>query len=119
MLLGCSFGKGTLIYRDTGKKAYNFFNLKNGEKVRISLKGFAIDYGKQLTKGETQLKKEYILKAPLDEIFDFSQPKFELPEESRTFGNIKCEICGETVPEDKIRLQDGKKVCLDCFKGKW
>jgi len=85
--------------------------------VRISLKGFAKDIpGKELTKQESKLKQAYILKAPLDDIFDFSQPKFELPEESRIFGNINCEVCGETVPEYKIRLQDGKKVCLDCFK---
>ena len=36
--------------------------------------------------------------------------------ERQTFTSIKCEICGESAPEHKMRLMDGKKVCLDCFK---
>ena len=30
--------------------------------------------------------------------------------------NVVCEECGEAAPEHKIRLMDGKMVCLDCFK---
>ena len=38
-LLGCSIGKGNLIYRGTGKQAFSFFNRKNGEKLRLYFKG--------------------------------------------------------------------------------
>ena len=30
VLLGCSIGKGNLIYKDTGKQAFSFFNRKTG-----------------------------------------------------------------------------------------
>jgi len=132
----CSFGRETLIYRNTGKMVFTFFNRKTGEKVRIYCKnaGTVNDSGKEpegtavgdaskgrilseQTKEEKRLRVEYILKAPLDEIFDFSQPKFEVPEKSRIFGNIDCALCGEQTREDKIQFQDGKKVCPDCFKG--
>lgn len=114
--VGCSLGKGNLILRNTGKMVFNFFNRKTGKKLRIYYKGVFGKKEGQMSSQERMLQTEYVLKAPLDEIFDFSQPKFEAPEESRIFGNINCEICGETAPEHKIRLQDNKKVCLDCFK---
>lgn len=109
LLTGCSIGKGNLIYRGTGKMAFSFFNRKNGESLRMIIKPF---------KGEMDRKKrqEYILNSPVDEIFDFMKPAFSLPETARIFTSVVCESCGESAPEHKMRLQDGKKVCLDCFK---
>jgi len=128
----CSFGKGNLIYHDTGKMAFNFFNLKTGEKVRIVPKGFSKDevsgkeqpkkeQTKEEAKEEARLREEYVLKAPLDELFEFKQPTASAEEIMRLYvrkGNsIACELCGEKTREDKIRFQNGKKVCTDCFKG--
>jgi formylmethanofuran dehydrogenase subunit E len=109
LLTGCSIGKGNLIYRGTGKMAFSFFNRKNGESLRMIIKPF---------KGEMDRKErqEYILNSPVDEIFDFMKPAFSLPETARIFTSVVCESCGESAPEHKMRLQDGKKVCLDCFK---
>jgi formylmethanofuran dehydrogenase subunit E len=108
-LTGCTFGKGNLLYRGTGKQAFSFFDRKSGQSVRLMLKPF---------KGEMSRlqRQEYILNAPLEEIFAVGQPAFALPEPARHFTTIICETCGEGAPEHKIRLQDGKKVCLDCFK---
>jgi formylmethanofuran dehydrogenase subunit E len=61
-------------------------------------------------------KQEYILNAPAEEIFTIGEPKFSLPESARHFATVACQLCGEGAPEHKIRLQDGKTVCLDCFK---
>ncbi len=61
-------------------------------------------------------KIRYILEAPAEEVFTFGKPSFQLPERARLFRTVICEQCGEGAPEHKIRLQDGKKVCLDCFK---
>ncbi len=109
LLTGCSIGKGNLIYRGTGKMAFSFFNRKNGESLRMIIKPF---------KGEMdrEERQEYILNSPVDEIFDFMKPTFRLPETARIFTSVVCESCGESAPEHKMRLQDGKKVCLDCFK---
>ena len=108
-LLGCTFGKGNLIYRDTGKMAYSFFNRATGEGVRIVLK----PTNREMSRQDRQ---EKILNAPLEENFEFKKPKFPLPERARLFASVICEQCGETAPEHKIRLAEGKKVCLDCFE---
>lgn len=30
--------------------------------------------------------------------------------------SYKCECCGEVAGVNWIRIQNGKKVCLDCYK---
>jgi formylmethanofuran dehydrogenase subunit E len=108
-LTGCTFGKGNLIYRGTGKQAFSFFDRRSGKKVRLMLK--------PLKDGMSRREKqEYILNGPVDEIFSIGEPKFDLPESARHFATVVCELCREGAPEHKIRLQEGKTVCLDCFK---
>ncbi|SHI22121.1 formylmethanofuran dehydrogenase subunit E [Sporobacter termitidis DSM 10068] len=109
VLTGCTFGKGNLVYRGTGKQAFSFFNRKSGKKIRLYLKPFQ----GQMSRPERQ---EYILDAPADEIFSIGEPAFEPPEMARHFATVTCQVCGEGAPEHKIRLQEGKTVCLDCFK---
>lgn len=110
VLSGCTLGKGNLIYRPTGKMAFSFFCRDTGESVRLMLKADA-------TKGkERSESQKFILEAPAEDVFDISKPNYSLPEEARIFGSVACEICGETAPEHKIRIQDGKKVCIDCFQ---
>lgn len=110
-LLSCTIGKGNLIFRNTGKQAFSFFNRTNGKKIRVCL---IPNKNKDMERDEW---KEYLLNSDVNKIFTFSKPKFELPEAARIFNTIICEICGEGVPEHKIRIQDGKKVCLDCYTG--
>jgi formylmethanofuran dehydrogenase subunit E len=109
-LLSCTLGKGNLIYRGTGKQAFSFFNRTNGKKLRVCLKP-----GIMQGMDRDQAKK-YLLNAPVDDIFTFSEPKSDPPERARLFETVICEICGEGAPENKMHLQDGKKVCEDCFK---
>jgi formylmethanofuran dehydrogenase subunit E len=108
-LLSCTLGKGNLIYRDTGKQAFSFFARKSGKKIRLVLKPFEGD----MTRPQRQ---EFILNAPEQDVFEIGEPKFDLPETARIFSTVRCAICGEGAPEHKMRLQDGKLVCLDCFK---
>ena len=89
--------------------AFSFFNRKNGESLRMIIKPFKGEMDREERQG-------YILNSPVDEIFDFMKPTFSLPETARIFNSVICESCGESAPEHKMRLQDGKKVCLDCFK---
>ncbi|MDD3653755.1 MAG: FmdE family protein [Desulfotomaculaceae bacterium] len=109
VLTGCSLGKGNLIYRGTGKQAFTFFRRTSGEGLRVVLKPFQGDM-------DREHRQEYLLKAGLEEIFEFKTPHFSLPQTSRMFSTQICEICREGVPEHKVRIQDGKKVCLDCFQ---
>ncbi len=107
-VLGCSLGKGNLIFRDRGKSAYTFFNRDTKEKIRL--------VKKESTKGlsrEQSLK--YILESnPLD-IFEVKKPNYEIPKRAALFESRKCESCGEITSENKLRVQSGQLVCLDCF----
>ncbi|MTI66155.1 MAG: formylmethanofuran dehydrogenase [Firmicutes bacterium] len=108
-ILSCTFGKGNLLYKDTGKHAFSFFNRSTNESIRIVLKPFEKEM-------DREKRQELILNSNIEDIFEFKKPKFKLPEKARIFNTIKCEVCNEGAPEHKIRLMDGKKVCLDCFE---
>ena len=109
-LLSCTVGKGNLLFRLTGKPVYTFFRRDNKKGIRLAVKNFDKEsYGREEL-------IQYILDSPADDIFDISEPRVELPEKARMFQSVVCECCGESAREDKIRLQDGRKVCLDCFE---
>ncbi len=108
VIAGCTFGKGNLIYRGTGKMAFSFFNRVTGESVRMLLRPLA----EEMDRKQCQ---QYILNADVEELFAFSIPDFDVPEKARLFSTVRCESCGEGAPEHKIRLSGGKKVCLDCI----
>jgi len=110
VLLGCSMGKGNLIYKDTGKQAFSFFDRKNGKKGRIIFKR---PLNPNFERAQLQ---DHILSAPLEELFDLKEPSFELPEQARFFTSVVCEKCGEIAPEHKMRLEEGKTICLDCAR---
>lgn len=109
VILGCSAGKGNLIFRIRGKQAFSFFNRRSGESVRLVLRPLPVMESREA-------KQDYILEAPLDEVFEIKKPAYPLPEEARLFPSYDCELCGESTAEPYIRLENGKKVCLDCFR---
>jgi formylmethanofuran dehydrogenase subunit E len=109
VITGCSIGKGNLVYRGTGKHAYSFFSRVSGESVRLVLKPFT----GEMERGE---RMAYLLNAPANEVFEFKAPHYAAPEKAKLFTTVICEQCGEGAPEHKIRLQGGKKICLDCVK---
>ncbi|NLM46083.1 MAG: formylmethanofuran dehydrogenase [Firmicutes bacterium] len=109
-LLSCTVGKGNLLFRGTGKQAFSFFNRKTGEKLRIYLKA---GRNQEVERAQWQ---EYLLNAPLGELFAFSAPKYDPPAKARIFPTIICELCGEGASENKMHLRDGKIVCADCFE---
>lgn len=109
VITGCTLGKGNLIYRGTGKMAFSFFNRKNGESIRLIL-------NKSKHEMSRDERKQYILEAPADEVFSIKKPNFQAPEYARNFNTIICENCGESAPEHKIRISNGKKLCLDCYE---
>jgi formylmethanofuran dehydrogenase subunit E len=110
VLTGCSIGKGNLIYRDTGKQAFSFYSRKDGRKVRIVFK-MALNREEH----SREVLQEKILHASDEELFHFTDPVDLPPGKARIFNSIVCEECGEAAPEHKIRLNEGKKLCLGCF----
>ncbi len=108
VMTGCTFGKGNLIYRGTGKQAFSFFRRSDGGSIRLVLKPYRGAHGEE--------KKRFVLTGPEDEVFAIGRPGFALPEKARIFQTVICERCGEGAPEHRIRLENGQKLCLDCAK---
>ena len=108
-LMSCTMGKGNLIYKPTGKQAFTFIKRDSGKAMRFYLK--SRNNGMERPKYQ-----QYLLDAPVDEIFDCCEVDIVIPEQARLFNSVACEKCGELAPEHKIRLQEGKKVCLGCFQ---
>ncbi len=109
-ITGCTLGKGNLIYRDTGKMAFSFFRRDKDESIRLVFKNNSKN---EMTRDERQ---KHILEASCEKLFYIKKPNFELPEKARLFNTIICENCNEGAPEHKIRINNGKKLCLDCVK---
>lgn len=108
VILGCSVGKGNLIFKLRGKQAFSFYNRKTGKSVRLVFKADI--------QGESKDEiREKMFDMDPQELFDVKETNFELPEKARIFKNEICENCGERVAESYIRISDGKKVCLDCY----
>ena len=109
VLLGCSVGKGNLLFHMTGKQAFSFYRRGTDRSVRLVLRPKPAD----LKKGESMA---YYLKTPASELFDVKPVKLALPEEASIFRPVVCECCGETAGSNWIRIQDGKQVCIDCYR---
>lgn len=110
LLTGCTFGKGNLIYKPTGKQAYSFFSRKTGENIRVVLKPIL----KNMSREE---KIGYILDSRVKDLFMFKKPNCYLPREANIYETVYCEECNEGVSENMIKVKNGKKVCIDCYKG--
>lgn len=112
VLLGTTFGKGNLIFRDYGKNNYTFFNRTKQKGVRLSAKpgGFG---DKSLSK-EERMKK--ILGSAPEDIFTIQEIEYTPPEFAKIHESIICSSCGEAVMATRIMERDGKKLCIPCYE---
>lgn len=106
-VLGCSAGKGNLLFRLRGKQAFSIFDRKSGKAVRLVLKADAKD-----TKRGGSLD-DFLARDP-SELFEVKSPNFALPEPAEIFQSAPCARCGERTAEPFLRLENGQKLCLDC-----
>lgn len=109
VILGCSVGKGNLLFHLRGKQAFSFYNRTTGRSVRLVLK----DRPEGMSRQESFAYYQSL--APRD-MFTVKETTITLPESARLFQSVKCECCGETTAENMIRLENGKKLCLDCYQ---
>lgn len=107
VVLGCSIGKGNLLFHMRGKQAFSFYNRNTGESVRLVLK--------QKPEGLTREKSfEYYQSCEPKDMFDVKETTIRLPEPAQIFDSYVCDCCGETTGANWIRLQGDEKLCLDC-----
>ena len=68
----------------------------------------------QITSNKEEWQK-FLFDSKVEDLFDVKEPSYKLPENARIFESIKCECCNEMTADYFIRIQNGKKVCTDCF----
>ena len=108
VMLGCSIGKGNLLFHMRGKQAFSFYNRKTGKSVRLVLK----------PKPEGMTKEEsfaYYQACNPEEMFQVKEATICLPEKAKLFDSYTCDCCGEVTGANWIRLAGEKKLCLDCY----
>ena len=108
VMLGCSVGKGNLLFHMRGKSAYSFYNRKTGRSVRLVLKPRP-----SMTKEESFA---YYQACAPEDMFEVKQTTIVVPEKARLFTSFVCDCCGEVTGANWIRLSGDQKLCLDCYE---
>ena len=107
VMLGCSVGKGNLLFHMRGKSAYSFYNRKTGKSVRLVMKPKPAGMTREESFAYYQACKP-------QEMFEVKQTTIRLPEKARLFASFTCDCCGESTGANWIRLVGDRKLCLDC-----
>ena len=107
VMLGCSIGKGNLLFHLRGKQAFSFYNRKTGASVRLVLKP------RQMPREESFA---YYQSCDPEEMFTVKETTLTLPEKARLFDSYVCDCCKEVTGSNWVRLSGGKKLCLDCYE---
>ena len=109
VMLGCSVGKGNLLFHMRGKQAFSVYNRNTGKAVRLVLKPGPAG----MSKAESFA---YFQSCAPDELFEVKETTLPLPGEAKLFGSHVCECCGELTGANWIRLSGEQKLCLDCLE---
>ena len=109
VMLGCSIGKGNLLFRMRGKQAFSFYNRKTGKSIRLVLK----PRPEGMTKAESFA---YYQGCKPEGMSAVRAATIQLPEKARLFDSYTCDCCGETTGANWVRLAGDKKLCLDCYE---
>ncbi len=131
-MLGCTFGKGNLVFKDYGKQAFTFYSRDKNKALRIYFRGDIFEETDKLRqkyfKGELspEEKKEFetmreqliqkILTAPDEELLSVKEVDIPTPEKAKIYPSLKCQECGEAFMEIMGRMVGGKVVCQACFE---
>jgi len=131
-ILGCTAGKGNLIFKDHGKQVFTFFSRDDGRAMRIYFRGDLSDgmdgIRERYFKGELspEEKREFesmraqeierIIKSPDEELLTVSTVQIPPPRKAQIHPSLQCQICYEGFMEVCGRTVNGKVVCLDCFE---
>ena len=109
VMLGCTVGKGNLLFHIRGKQAFSFYDRGTGRSVRLVLRSRPAGM-------EKNRSLEYYREREPEQLFDVKPAVIPLPEKARIFFSYVCDRCGETTGANWIRLSGEEKLCLDCWE---
>ncbi len=111
-LLGTTFGKGNLIYKDFGKNNFTIFNRTQNKAVRLSLKG---DFFSDKNTSSEE-KTVYLLESNPEDLFEIKNAEIPLPEYAQIRDSVICYNCGEATMDTRITELDGLSLCPSCYE---
>lgn len=134
-MLGCTFGKGNLIFLDYGKTAFTFIRRSDGKAVRVAsrprdarppdpeyatlrekINAGSADDAERERFGRLHRKRAMsLLDVPEEEMFTITVVDTPIPRRAQLRNSVICDRCGEPVMETRTRLLDGRVLCLPCF----
>ena len=133
-LLGCTAGKGNLIFVDNGKQVFTFYSRDQDRALRIYFKGDifknmdALRQKAVAGKLTAEEEKEFeglrsqviddILSGKDEDLLSVKEVDIPAPEKAKIYPSLKCQECGEGFMEILGRTADGKVLCKDCFEKK-
>jgi formylmethanofuran dehydrogenase subunit E len=138
VVTGCTFGNNALIFKDLGKTAVTVARRGDGaavrlvvrpnfreemfsrypaagplfEKVMVKREGTPEDHHRFQHLWEAIARRE--LEVPLAEQLLIQPLTIQVPAYARIFASVTCSGCGESVMEPRVRLKEGKPLCLAC-----
>ena len=106
VLMGCSIGKGNLLFHMRGKQAFSFYDRKSGKSFRLVLNVLPEDIDDTM---------QYFLTHDQKVLFTINEAR-PLTDPAKKFRSYICSCCGEKTGENWIRLVNGEYRCLDCME---
>jgi formylmethanofuran dehydrogenase subunit E len=125
VVTGCRLGKRALKFRDWGKMAATFIDLKTGKAIRIAAKESSKKLARELhpeleNKNQQQMLAYREMKD--DDLFSTQWVKVELPAEEfpgYKGERIVCADCGEGINFRREVERDGRILCRACAGEKY
>lgn len=133
LVLGCTFGKGNLIFRDWGKWVYTFYSRQREAGIRVSQHygGFANDpewsalreriaagdespEARQALAARNEVHMRAILEGPRDAVLTVTPVPFDPPAMARIEPSEPCEACGELTMASRLVEHEGRRICRAC-----
>ncbi len=109
-LLGTTFGKGNLVFRDYGKNNYTVYNREKGKA--FSFRAKAKDLGDRKMTREERI--ESIMASKAEDLFAITQVEPDPPAYAEIRKSIICDKCGDPVMSTRIKRVDEKNLCIPC-----
>ncbi len=132
-ILGCTFGKGNLVFKDYGKNVYTIASREKQRAIRIaqkyrenrspeSMRFRELAQKDNLTNDEAAEKEdltgvifENIMSTPFEDLFTWQEVQFDFPEKAKIHATIQCAACGEGVMDIRAVNTARGLVCPSCF----
>lgn len=133
-VLGCTFGKGNLVFRDYGKQVFTIISRQKGRAVRIAEKFGSLvgpefaRYRELVNKGELSQEEhiekerlqalmfETIMTKPFEEMFEYKEVSPDIPPRAVIRKTVQCDGCGEGVMETRATPTPNGRLCPECLQ---